>query len=99
MVSILKAVGRDECKMDIIEQTLDPKSNYRFLYTLEDPRNLLLYDVEYDNVIFEVKHTGVPFIEKCMALLFQQVMTKYTLLKYVKQASIKKTLKPRLTKR
>lgn len=86
MVSILKAVGREECKSDIVQQMLDPDSTYRFLYTLEDPRNLILYDVHYDDVIFHYQHSGVSFIERYMALLFQQVMTKYTLLKYIKKS-------------
>lgn len=86
MVSILKAVGREECKTDIVQQMLDPESTYRFLYTLEDPRNLILYDTEYENVIFNYQHSGISFIERYMALLFQQVMTKYTLLKYIKKS-------------
>lgn len=86
MVSILKAVGREECKTDIVAQMLDPESAYRFLYTLEDPRNLILYDAEYEGVTFAYQHSGVAFIERYMALLFQQVMTKYTLLKYIKKS-------------
>lgn len=86
MVSILKAVGREECKVDIIDQMLDPDSTYKFLYTLEDPRNLILYDVEYDNVVFNYEHSGISFIERYLALLFQQVMTKYTLLQYIKKS-------------
>lgn len=84
MVSILKAVGREEVKIELVDQMLDPESTFKFLYTLDDPRNLILYDVQYNDLEFNYEHSGITFIERYMALMFQQVMTKYTLLKYIK---------------
>ena len=84
MATVLKAVGRGEIEPDVVRQMLDTESDDVFSYSLEDPQNLLLYDVEFENVSFVYSHNGVSYIEKSMSTMFQEAKCKSKILLHIK---------------
>ena len=95
---MLKAIGRGEVDISIINEMLDVKSENKFMYTLEDARNLILYDCIFDDdVKFDYDHSGVSYIERYISVLLQKSISQIKLIQTIKENYDEKCEKRNLT--
>lgn len=65
---------------------LDVESDNKFMYTLEDARNLILYDCVFkDDIVFEYEHSGVSYIERYISVLLQKSISQIKLIQTIKE--------------
>lgn len=88
VMAILKVVGRGKDVPELVKDMLDINNKTRILYTMDDPEGLILYDVEYEGVVFEdgddnCKHSlqlwAAKMIQKKImeVKIFESILGKY----------------------
>ncbi len=98
ILAMLKAVGRGACEAEVISDMLKTDSQYKVLYSMDEPDGLVLYNCEYENVDFSIgSDSSKGFLEKSFAKLLQKQQVEQKVLQSVFSSYEEDVLKSPLT--